>query len=285
MKNIKMILQDVLIYIAAVYCGYRGFITFIRNVGYMFGIIDKWIGVIILYFVGLIFAYAYLKARFYRGLSRKGSIALLITCLLLEVVGIVFFIMNIGLYFQNLKYFTSVYVFPIDVIVLIIFYGFLDVLLIKDIKKNEYKEREKKGFVKGLLCFLFFFNQFFVFYQTFSFFNGFLGLDYLAGDYWLYYLVLMIMLILPFVNIIFIYKGIIDKNINLPSKVLALVSAFFVLVIIVLQIINPNFMVYSGKIFFPLDFFGNLVLGPWMLAFTNLLPLCFLLYRNKNLNK
>jgi len=273
MQNKKSLLIDVLVFALAVLPVYAGFTFFIRTVGYYFTILGNWASIIIVYSLAAAYCFAYFKNKYYNPITKKGGIVFLAIVVLLKVASIVLFIMNAKLYFSNFKYHVVSYIFPIDYFVLFIAYVALDVLLIKDIRKGNVKNREKKGFVKTLLLVLFFISLYLTMFACGSFIIGFQSIEVLFQDYSIYYLVLMLLLILPTVSLVFIWRSLGNDNYKIVKRVLGIISVVLLIVLIVLQVIDPNFMIHAAKMFFPLDFFGCIAFGPVFLTLIQIVPI------------
>ena len=277
----KGFLLDLIIFVLAVYPTYSAFRTFLRCVGYYFGNVTNWIGIILAYAIGTAFCFAYFKNKYANPASKPGCVIFLVLMIILEVASIAMIIMNIDLYLTNLTYHSFSAVFPFDVFILLVSYIIADILLIRDIKKNNYREKTNKGFGRGLLRILFFISMFLIMFETWNFIVGLGCLELLGGDHAVYFCLLMIMQLLPLIDLFFIYMERRTGKFVTAQKVMAVLGICFVVLLTVAQIIEPNFMVIVGKMFFPLDFFGSIVMGQVMLIYTNLTPLCCLIFRKK----
>ncbi len=280
-KNKSIFLQDVLYCLLTTYPTYLLVNTLMIVIGYYANNIMQWIGPIILFALAPAYFFTFVKNKYINPVSKKGYLVFEIIVICLKVIAAVFVAINLPLYFTNLKYHGFNLVFPIDMFVMFAIYVIVDVKNIMNLKKIGNTEKKKYSKSFRFMAFVTRVFAILMFYSSLSFLTGLQSIAVLKTEYAFGYLLIALLMIAPFISTIASYVRFKCDRFALFQKISVTLSIVLIAVLMIYQMIDPNFMINSAKMFLPLDFIGSLALGPIWLTFINIIPLFFLIAQNK----
>ena len=196
-KLVKLFNHDLLCFLLTILPGYYSLCLTIVIIGYVGNIAVQWIGPLLLYILAIVYFFAYVKNKYVNPISRKGMIAFEIVVIVLKVIGVVFTAMNMSWYITSFKYHTLSYIFPIDLLLLLILYVGIDIVLITGNKNRVYKDRVKHSKKFGFAVVLSGVFGVLLFYSTFSYILGFNSLAILKTEYALGFILIAFLCIVP----------------------------------------------------------------------------------------
>ncbi len=284
-KLFKNINNDILAFLMTILPGYYSVATVILLIGYYGQVALKWIGPMIVYILAIVYFIAFIKDKYINPISKKGFIALEAVVISLKAVALVFIVMNLPLYMSAFRHHSFSAVFPIDIFLLFVGYIWIDIVLISGNKKREVKLKIKHSKKFNFLFVLSCIFCVMLFYTTFSLVLGVQSLATLATPYAPGFIMIALLLIAPIFSCVSAYMRYKNNRGILMQKISLSASVILVAALLIYQMIDPNFMVNSAKMFLPFDFISSFAIGPFWLTLHNLFPAIFFFAQNKKDSK
>ncbi|MEG0529079.1 MAG: hypothetical protein RR578_01915 [Bacilli bacterium] len=239
------------------------------------------------YLVPGIYGICYIIHTYFKRLSKPCFIACEILITLLLVVSLVIFSLNFDTYMASFIHHPVNLFFPFDVLAIIIVGFTINISLMLKVffDKGNKIDQESQMFellesfpriklnVFQIIGFSLYF--FITCFFTTNFFYGLTAGKNIFIDGYGYLLILFFNLI-PVVNLVAYFFNEKKNNFWLKGSI-ALVNLVFILSFLIYELINPDFIVHIGKVFFPLDFAASIPAGPVILILSSLVPIVYFL--------
>lgn len=248
-----------------------------------------------IYLLPMIYFLHHIKISYIKPSSLPGGIVFNVITILLTIFGIV----GLGMYFNtftansNMGVYSTLYnigfSFPYDGIVIVIICLLLNIydlyFLIRKNSKFIYIRTsfQSYGFYNYkvidyvLITILLLFASFYLA----DFFNSFDAIENAGYDGTFVYL--MLLMLVPMINLVYFIIHPEKRELSKTTKIGLLIfyivlNLSFFIALIIIEKVDPNFTVYIGKPFFPIDYAANIPVGPYSLILIMLVSSGFFIY-------